>query len=331
MDNQKTKPIAILGAGSWGTALALYLSRRGQAVNIWSIDATEIDAMLKDKANNRYLPGHLLPDTLKPHADLAETIQGVQDILIVVPSAGYRQTLTLAKPLLTKDVRIICATKGLDADTCQLLGAVTQDVLSTAHAFAVLSGPSFAKEVAAGLPCSVMIASEHADFRHDVIQRFNSPIFRAYPTSDVTGVEVGGVVKNVIAIATGMFDGMGLGASARSALITHGLAEITRLGLALGGRAETFTGLSGLGDLILTCSDDQSRNRRMGLALGKGKKVDEAEKEIGQVVEGKRNAELAVKLAAQHQVDMPICQTIWQILQGNVVAKDAVAKLLAEI
>lgn len=331
MDNQTSKPIAILGAGSWGTALALYLSRRGQHINIWSIDASEIDAMLKDKANNRYLPGHPLPDTLKPHVDITETIRGVQDILIVVPSVGYRQTLTLIKPQLGKDMRIVCATKGIDADTCQLLGSVTHDVLGTTHPFAVLSGPSFAKEVAAGLPCAVMIASEHADFRHDLIQRFNSPIFRAYPTNDVTGVEVGGVVKNVIAIATGMFDGMNLGANARSALITHGLAEITRLGLALGGKAETFTGLSGLGDLILTCSDDQSRNRRMGLALGKGKKVDEAEKEIGQVVEGKRNAELAVKMAAQHNIDMPICQTIWQILQGKVVAKDAVAKLLAEI
>lgn len=335
MNNQQANafatPIAILGAGSWGTALALSLSRRGQLVHIWSIDASEIEAMLADKANNRYLPGHPLPSTLKPFASLAEAVNGIQDILVVVPSVGYRQTLALLTPHLQKNARIICATKGLDAETGQLLGDVTHEVLGDAHPFAVLSGPSFAKEVAAGLPCAVIIASKQMDFRDALIQRFDQPLFRAYPSDDVIGVELGGVVKNVIAIATGMFDGMGLGANARSALITHGLAEITRLGLALGGQADTFTGLSGLGDLILTCSDDQSRNRRLGLAIGKGRNVEEAEREIGQVVEGKRNAELAVKLADQHNLPMPICQTVWQILQGKVNAKEAVSGLLGEI
>lgn len=326
-----SNPIAILGAGSWGTALALNLARREQIVNIWSIDSTEIDAMLADKANNRYLPGHHLPETLHPTANLMEAVNEVTDILIVVPSIGYRQTLTQLKPYLQKNMRIICATKGLDAETGQLLSDVTHEVLGNTHPFAVLSGPSFAKEVAAGLPCAVMIASSDNIFQKDIIERFNSPIFRTHPTDDVIGVEIGGVIKNVIAIATGMFDGMALGANARSALITYGLAEITRLGLALGGKMETFNGLSGLGDLILTCSDDQSRNRRFGLAIGKGRHVLEVEREIGQVVEGKRNAELAVKLAQKHHIHVPICATVWKILQGNVNAKEAVANLLAEI
>lgn len=331
MGNKPFPPIAILGAGSWGTALGLYLSRRGQAVHIWSIDQTEIDAMNNDRANNRYLPGHAFPDSLIPYANLSDAIQGVTDILIVVPSAGYRSTVTNLQPILKQDMRIICATKGLDAETGALLSDVTEDVLGNNLHFAVLSGPSFAKEVAAGLPCAVNVASKQHAFLNDIVERFNSPIFRTYPCDDVIGVEVGGVIKNVIAIATGMFDGMQLGANARSALITHGLAEITRLGTALGGKATTFTGLSGLGDLILTCSDDLSRNRRYGLAIGKGQDVEGAEREIGQVVEGKRNAELAVKLAAQHKIKMPVCESVWSILQGKVKAREAVETLLTEI
>jgi len=329
MSSEPLKPITILGAGSWGTALALYLARRNQTVRMWSIDKSEIDAMQKERANNRFMPGFILPETIHPMDDLREAIKEVDDILVVIPSAGFRHTLTLLKPLLLPHQRIICAAKGLDTDTCQLFSDVTLEVLGKEHPFAVLSGPSFAREVAAGLPCAVVIASEHKSFRDDLANRFNSPLFRIYTSNDVIGVEVGGVAKNVIAIATGISDGMQLGANARSALITRGLAEIIRLGTTLGGKIETFVGLSGLGDLILTCSDDQSRNRRLGLAIGRGRDIHEAEREIGQVVEGKRNAELVTQLALRHGIDMPICQIIWAILQGKLKAKEAIDKLLA--
>ena len=328
MNTQQFKPIAILGAGSWGTALALSLARRGQQVRIWSIDKTEIEAMLKDKANERYLPGLSLPDTIYPMADIANAVQGVEDVLVVVPSVGFRQTLSLLKPHIGNEVRVVCATKGLDTETGQLLSDIANDILGTAHPFAVLSGPSFAREVAAGLPAAVMLASKSQTFLNDLMARFNNPLFRTYPTEDVIGVEVGGIVKNVIAIATGIADGLELGANARSAIMTFGLAEMTHLGTVLGAHADTFTGLAGMGDLILTCSDNQSRNRRLGLAIGKGKSPTEAEKEIGQVVEGKRNAELIVALAAQQGVAMPICETVWAILQNKQSAKEAITNLL---
>lgn len=329
VDSQQLKPITILGAGSWGTAIALYLARRGQTVRIWSIEKSEIDAMLADNANNRYMPGFNLPDSLHPMADLAEAVQGVDDVMVVVPSAGFRHTLTLLKPLIGQHVRITCAAKGLDTETGQLLGNVAEEIMGKERPFAVLSGPSFAREVAAGLPCAVVIASHHKTLAAELKQRFNSPIFRIYTSNDVTGVEVGGLAKNVIAIATGISDGMELGSNARSALITRGLAEIIRLGTALGGKTETFIGLSGLGDLILTCSDNQSRNRRLGLAIGKGQDIAAAEREIGQVVEGKRNAELVSKLAKKHGIDMPICEIMWQILQGKLQAKEAIDILLS--
>lgn len=329
MESQQLKPITILGAGSWGTALALYLARRGQTVRMWSIEKSEIDAMLSERTNNRFMPGFSLPDTIHPTANLAEAVKDVDDVIVVVPSAGFRHTLTLLKPLIGTNVRITCAAKGLDTETGQLLGNVAEEIMGKERQFAVLSGPSFAREVAAGLPCAVVIASHHLILLNDLKQRFNSSIFRIYTSDDVIGVEIGGVTKNVIAIATGISDGMELGSNARSALITRGLAEIIRLGTALGGKLETFVGLSGLGDLILTCSDNQSRNRRLGLAIGKDGDIHEAEREIGQVVEGKRNAELVFKLAEQHGIDMPICETIWQILQGKLVAKEAIDILLS--
>ncbi len=329
MNSESLKPIAILGAGSWGTALALYLARRKQTVRIWSIETAEITAMLTDRANNRYLPGISLPDGILPMADLAEAVKEVEDVVVVVPSIGFRQTLTMLKPLMHPTLRITCATKGLDTETGQLLSEVAEEVLGAEHKFAILSGPSFAREVAAGLPCAVVIASHHRDFLKELMQRFNSPLFRIYTSDDVIGVEMGGVGKNVIAIATGISDGMQLGSNARSALITRGLSEMIRLGTALGGKLETFIGLSGLGDLILTCSDNQSRNRRLGLAIGKGQNIQEAEREIGQVVEGKRNAELIILLATRYKVDMPICEMVWQILQGKRTAKEAVEVLLS--
>ncbi len=329
MDGQSLKPIAILGAGSWGSAIALYLSRRGQTVHLWSFDKAEVDAMLADHANNQYLPGHPFPNTIKPMLNLADAVDGVEDILMVVPSVGFRSTLESVKPHIAAHTRITCASKGIDAKTGQLFGELVAEVLGEDRVFAVLSGPSFAKEVAAGLPAAVMIASKNKQAVESLTQRFNSPIFRIHQSDDVIGVEFGGVAKNVIAIATGIFDGMELGSNARSALITNGLAEIVKLGTALGGQLDTFIGLSGMGDLILTCSDNQSRNRRLGLALGKGQSIAEAEKAIGQAIEGKRNAELVVQMAKKHGIDMPISETVWAILQGSMSAKEAVAELLA--
>lgn len=329
MHGQPLKPITILGAGSWGTALALTLARRGQTVRLWSYEISEIAALLAERTNNRFLPGFPFPESIHPTANLAEAVKDIDDVIVVVPSVGFRDTLTMLKPLLTNSTRITCASKGLDEDTGELLNEMAEDILGKTRPFAVLSGPSFAREVAAGLPAAVVIASHDKTMLADLTERFNCNHFRIYPSDDVIGVELGGVVKNVIAIATGISDGMELGSNARSALITRGLAEIIRLGTAMGGKIETFIGLSGMGDLILTCSDNQSRNRRMGLALGQGKDIAEAEAAIGQVVEGKRNAELVLRLAEKYQVEMPICETVWDILQGKIATRDGVDRLLA--
>lgn len=329
MNSNTLKPITILGAGSWGTALALTLARKGQVVRLWSYEIAEISSLLAERTNSRFLPGFDFPDTIQPTANLHDAIKDIDDILIVVPSVGFRETLIMLKECITPNIRITCASKGLDDDTGQLFNEVVEEVLGKDRKFAVLSGPSFAREVAAGLPAAVVIASRDTDMVNDLTARFNGPSFRVYPSDDITGVELGGAVKNVIAIATGITDGMELGANARCALITRGLTEIMRLGLKMGGKVDTFVGLSGMGDLILTCTDNQSRNRRLGLAIGKGADIQQAEREIGQVVEGKRNAELVALLAEHHGVEMPICNMVWQILQGKLNSKEAMQQLLA--
>lgn len=322
-------PIAILGAGSWGTALALYLARLGQPVRLWTQDETRVKTMISERANNRYLPGHVFPDSLKVTHDLKTAIQDCEDILVAVPSAGFRDLLLKLQPIIKPKVKIVWVTKGLDQETGELLHAVAQRILGGQRAYAIISGPSFAREVAVGLPTAVVVASDDTDFATSLTERFNSQLLRVYFSTDVTGVEVGGIVKNIIAIATGISDGMKLGANARSALITRGLAEITRLGLAIGGQYETFTGLAGVGDLVLTCTDDQSRNRRFGLALGIGKTPADAEQEIGQVIEGKRNTEIVAGLAKKLLVEMPITETVLAILQEKITPKEAIHHLLS--
>jgi glycerol-3-phosphate dehydrogenase (NAD(P)+) len=329
MTSHPHQPIAILGAGSWGTALALYLARLGQEVRLWTQQESRAEILRADQANNRYLPGYSFPPTLSVTSDLQTALSGECDVLLAVPSAAYQQLLMDLQPLLAKNARLISVTKGLDEEKGDLLSTVAAKILGAQHGYAVLSGPSFAREVAAGLPTAVVIATHDANFANDLSTRFNSPLLRVYLSTDVIGVEVGGAVKNVIAIATGIADGMGLGANARSALITRGLAEITRLGLALGGHYETFTGLAGLGDLVLTCTDDQSRNRRFGLALGRGKTPAEAESEIGQVIEGKRNTEIIEHLAHTLIVDMPITATVLPVLQGKITIREAMQTLLS--
>ncbi len=323
MNTATEKPIAILGAGAWGTALALYLARRGQTVYLWSIETPQVEAMRRERTNNQYLPGYPFPEMLHPETELGKAVEAAQDLLIVVPSVGFRETLLKLKPLLSPSQRMICATKGMDMEKGQLLHDTLREILGKEHLYAILSGPSFAKEVAAGLPTAVVIASKDMGFAQDLLKRFDSPIFRIDLSEDLTGVEISGIVKNVVAIAAGISDGMKLGANARSALITRGLNEMIALGKVMGAETKTFEGLAGLGDLILTCTDDLSRNRRFGLALGRGTAKGQAEKEIGQVVEGKHNAELVVRLAHRHGIKMKVCETVHAILQDKAEAREA--------
>ncbi len=324
----RSTPIAVLGAGSWGTALALHLARLGNDTRLWGRDAAAMAAMQGDRVNARYLPGIAFPDTLTATADLAQALAGVRDVLVAVPSHAFRQALQQLKSLVPADVRIVWATKGFEHGAQALLSSVVADEFSTTTPQAALSGPSFAKELAAGLPTAITLAANNDNFRQELAARLHSDRFRVYLSDDLIGVQIGGAVKNVLAVGAGMCDGLGFGANARTALITRGLAEITRLGLALGGKPETFYGMAGLGDLILTCTDNQSRNRRFGIALGQGKTAAQAQAEIGQVVEAASNAEEVVLLARRLGIEMPISEQIHRILHDGIDPRVAAKELL---
>lgn len=318
----------MLGAGSWGTALAIQLARSNGPVTLWGHDAELMADLAEKRVNKRYLPGIPLPDRLMINPDLETSVQVAKDILLVVPSHAFRSVLTAVQPYLAEDARLVWATKGLESGSGKLLHEVAQEVLGDGVPTAVVSGPTFAREVAEGLPTAVTVASTDAQFANDLAARLHSKTFRAYTSDDVTGVEVGGAVKNVLAIAAGIADGLGYGANARTALITRGLAEMMRLGEALQGQRETFMGLAGLGDLVLTCTDNQSRNRRLGLALGQGKLLEEALAAIDQVVEGVQTAREVHDLALSRGVDMPITEQIYAVLYEARKPKDAVQALL---
>lgn len=322
MSSVKSTPIAVLGAGSWGTALAIHLARQHQAVRLWDVSAEHISAMREVRINERYLPGVNFPDSLNVFEDLAESVDGVHDLLCVPPSHAFSHLLRNCQPLLNKAARIAWATKGIDPQSYELLYQVAQNILGD-RAYAVLSGPSFAKEVANGLPTSIAVAASHKNFANDLVERFHCETFRLYTSEDVIGVQVGGALKNVYAIAAGISDGLGYGANARCALITRALSELKQLGIAMGAKPETFMGLSGVGDLVLTCTDNQSRNRRFGLALGQGKAIAEAQAAINQVIEGQTTVQQAIVLAEKHQIDMPIAQQIHRILQGQITPQQA--------
>lgn len=325
-------PIAVLGAGSWGTALAIQLCRAGGAVTLWGHEPELMTAISAARCNERYLPGVPLPESLTLTSDLASALSDVRDVLIVVPSHAFRAVLNAVQPLLTRpatgSARILWATKGLESGSGKLLHEVTRDVLGDDVPIAVVSGPTFALEVAHGLPTAVTVASTDKTFAADMAARLHSQTFRAYTSDDVPGVEVGGAVKNVLAIAAGIADGLGYGANARTALITRGLAEMMRLGETLHGQRETFMGLTGLGDLVLTCTDDQSRNRRLGLALGKGESLEDALAAIDQVVEGVQTAREVHDLALIQGVDMPITEQVYAVLYEGRKPKEAVQALL---
>lgn len=317
--------IAVLGAGSWGTALAIQLARSGRRVLLWGRETATHDTMRATRENLRYLPGCRFPDSLEV-IDALEDALVAQEILIVVPSHALRELIAAMRAAGRTPERLAWATKGLEPDTAKLAHEVVTDELGDIP-MAVLSGPTFAKEVGKGLPTAITVAGDVAlaDF---MAHALHGQHFRAYTSTDITGVELGGAVKNVIAIGAGLSDGLGFGANARVALITRGLAEIMRLGRAMGARTETFLGLAGMGDLVLTCTDNQSRNRRMGLALAAGKSQEEAHREIDQVVEGVFAAREVRRLAAHHGIEMPIVDSIYQVLFEGVGARDVVASLL---
>jgi glycerol-3-phosphate dehydrogenase (NAD(P)+) len=321
--------IAVLGAGSYGTALAVSLARNGHNTLIWGHTADHIEQLKVERENKSFLPGIIFPERLQPESDLAKCIAATDTILLVVPSHVFGLVLSQVKPLLRPGHRIAWATKGLEAETGRLLQEVARDIVGKDYPLAVLSGPTFAMEVAKGLPTAVAIAGSNTEFTQYIADLFhNKSNFRTYISEDFVAVQLGGAVKNVIAIGAGLADGLGFGANARTALITRGLAELTRLGVALGATEASFMGMAGLGDLVLTCTDNQSRNRRFGLALGSGKGIDEAQVEIGQVVEGYRNTEEVYNLAKRVNIEMPICEQIYYVLyQGKPVNEAAMALL----
>ncbi|GAB6066798.1 NAD(P)H-dependent glycerol-3-phosphate dehydrogenase [Methylothermus subterraneus] len=320
--------VSVLGAGSWGTALAHLIAGNGFDVSLWDIDPERIWALRKTRTNERYLPGLLLSPRIQFADDLRQAISGKDLILLAVPSHAFAACLRNLRPFLPPWPKIAWGTKGLDPDGGCLLHEVALEVLGPNCHLAALSGPTFAREVMLGLPSAITVASHEAEFATAIAELLHNEFFRAYTSSDLVGVQLGGAVKNVLAIAAGVSDGMGFGANARAALITRGLAEMIRLGEALGARRETFMGLAGVGDLILTATDDQSRNRRLGLGLGKGRTVVELKAEIGQEIEGILTARLVWQLAAKLGVEMPIVEQVYALLYEEAAPQEAVRKLL---
>ena len=320
--------LSVLGAGSWGTALAALASRNGVSTRLWGRDAAALAEMAAQHVNARYLPDVTLPDTLQYEAGLAAAVRGADIVLIVVPSHAFAEMLDTLAPLLDAGTAIAWATKGFEPGTGRFLHELVAEKLPGRPA-AVVTGPSFAREVATGLPSAVTVHSEDDAFAQQLAGLLHAPNLRAYSGGDVLGAELGGAMKNVLAVATGIADGMNLGLNARAGLITRGMNEMLRLGVALGARPETLIGLSGLGDLVLTCTGDLSRNRRLGLALGQGVAIDEAVRRIGQVVESILTADEVARLAAKHGLDLPISAGVRAVLHGEVTPADGLKALMA--
>jgi glycerol-3-phosphate dehydrogenase (NAD(P)+) len=324
----ETSTLAVLGAGSWGTALAALAARNGTPTRLWGRDPQALAGMAASRRNQRYLPGLELPASLAYESDLATALRGAGVVLIVVPSHAFASILDEIAPLLDPGAAIAWATKGFEPGTGRFLHELVAEKLPGRPA-AVITGPSFAKEVAAGMPSAVTVHSEDAAFARQLAAMLHAPDFRAYSGNDVLGAELGGAMKNVLAVATGVADGMELGLNARAGLITRGMNEMLRLGVALGARPETLMGLSGLGDLVLTCTGDLSRNRRLGLALGKGVAIDAAVRQIGQVVESVLTADEVMRLAAKHGLDLPISAGVRAVLHGEVTPVEGLKALMA--
>lgn len=320
--------VSVLGAGSWGTALAALVARNGAPTRLWARDRVALEEIASSRRNQRYLPDISLPEGLRCEADLAAAVCDADIVLIVVPSHAFGAMLTTLAPLLDADTAVAWATKGFEPGTGRFLHELVAEQLP-GHAAALVTGPSFAREVAAGLPSAVTVHSDDAALAQKLATLLHAPNLRAYTGNDMLGAELGGAMKNVLAVATGIADGMELGLNARAGLITRGMNEMLRLGVALGARPETLIGLSGLGDLVLTCTGDLSRNRRLGLALGRGVAIDEAVREIGQVVESVFTADEVMRLADKHGLDLPISAGVRAVLHGEVTPVNALKTLMA--
>ena len=327
--DQPLAAIAVIGAGSWGTALAALLARNGHPTTIWGRDPAVIQAITKTGQNSRYLPGIDLPKSLRASDDFLATIQQADGILVATPSHAFAESIRQIADAKTKIKGLAWATKGFEPGSGRFLHEVASKIFGPELPLAAITGPSFAKEVAMGLPTAVTVHSDHADFAQKVARALHSPSFRAYTGDDLTGAELGGAMKNVLAVATGVADGMNLGLNARAGLITRGLNEMLRLNATLGGRAETIMGLAGVGDLVLTCTGDLSRNRRLGLALGRGESIKDAVRAIGQVVESIQTADEIMRLAERHGVELPISEQVQRVLHGKLTPMEALAELMA--
>lgn len=327
---EQNQTITVIGAGSYGTALAFCLSRNQHTTYLWGRDADEISKMQKNRSNQKYLDKFTFPDGLHPTADLVGSIAKSNYILVVVPSHAFADIMKQIAPLIHQQHKVVWASKGLEPGTGRLLQQVAAELLPASTPVGVISGPTFAAEMAAGLPTAITLSSENKQLADEFSVLLHNPkSFRVYVNNDLIGVQLGGAVKNVIAIGAGLADGLGFGANARTALITRGLTEMKRLGMALGAQSETFMGMACLGDLVLTCTDNQSRNRRFGLALGQGLSMEDAIQSIGQVVEGYRNTDEVHILAVAHNIEMPICAQIYQVLYKGKSAKEAAVALLS--
>ena len=332
---QSTHPsVAVLGAGSWGTALAALIARHGHATTLWGRDPAVAAAIEGQGENPRYLPGIPLPGNLRATTALPEAMAGADLVLVVVPSHAFAETLRALAPLRPPHAGVAWATKGFEPGSGRFLHEVAGDILGNRGQdddvpLAVVTGPSFAKEVAQGLPTALTVHSDDPAFCQQVADVLHGPAFRAYTGDDMLGAELGGAMKNVLAVATGVADGMGLGLNARAGLITRGLNEMLRLNIGIGGRPETLMGLAGLGDLVLTCTGDLSRNRRLGLALGRGSSIEDAVREIGQVVESIQTADEVMRQAERHGVELPIASNVRDVLHGGITPAEGLRRLMA--
>ena len=318
--------VAVFGAGSWGTALAIQLARNSVPVNLWGHRADHIERLIHERENAAYLPGIKLGKNILPTSSMADCVQRAQVILIAIPSKAFREFLRSLKAYISPGIPVFWASKGFEIESGKLLHELVCEELP-GHHYGVLSGPTFAAEVAHGLPAAITCAGDDKVATSKFASLLHGNRFRCYTSSDVIGVELGGALKNILAIAVGAADGLGFGANTRAALLTRGLSEVMRLGQSLGARQETLMGLAGLGDLILTCTDNQSRNRQFGLAIGKGKTVQEAEIEVGQTVEGLRAAKAIYFLSQGLDLDLPIMEQVYYVLYEGKKPLDAVKSL----